>query len=139
MSEDARGWRIALVPDPLINVGASPSAALPDVLGALEANGYGLLQLPPSGEHRLLLAVIADQVAEYAHHGYAVVAIGVREVGGDGLHWRRLAPLLRHRGVALPPRHILRPDRDAAVERQRLTAFLTGYDLPAAEQRRWRL
>jgi hypothetical protein len=139
VSDDARGWRIALVPDSLINVGDSSPAALPDVLAVLEASGYGLLQLPPPGEHRLLLAVIADQVAEYAHHGYAVVAIGVRGEGGDGLHWRRLAPLLRHRGVALPPRHVIRPDLDAAVERQRLAAFLTGYDLPVEEQRRWRV
>ena len=139
MSDDARGWRIALVPDSLINVGDPTSAALPDVLGVLEVSGYGLLQLPPPGEHRLLLAVIADQIAEYAHHGYAVVAIGVRGELGDGLHWRRLAPLLRHRGIALPPRHIIRPDLDAAAERQRLAAFLTGYDLPVEEQRRWRV
>jgi len=139
VSDDARGWRIALVPDTLIN-GADPaSASLPDVLDALEVSGYGVLQLPPPGEHRLLLAVIADQVAEYAHHGYAVVAIGMHGEVGDGLHWRRLAPLLRHRGVALPPRHILRPDKDAAAERQRLAAFLTGYDLPPEEQRRWRV
>jgi len=139
VSDDARGWRIALVPDSLINVGDPTSAALPDVLGVLELSGYGLLQLPPPGEHRLLLAVIADQIAEYAHHGYAVVAIGVRGELGDGLHWRRLAPLLRHRGIALPPRHIIRPDLDAAAERQRLAAFLTGYDLPVEEQRRWRV
>ena len=139
MSDDARGWRIALVPDSLINVGDAAPAALPDVLAVLEASGYGLLQLPPPGEHRLLLAVIADQVAEYAHHGYAVVAIGVRGEGGDGLHWRRLAPLLRHRGVALPPRHIIRPDSDAAAERARLDAFLADYDLPVEEQRRWRV
>jgi hypothetical protein len=142
VSQDARGWRIALVPDTLINTPAAPpaaAAALPDVLGALEVNGYGVLQLPPPGEHRLLLAVIADQVAEYAHHGYAVVAIGLRGEAGDGLHWRRLAPLLRHRGVALPPRHVIRPDFDAAAERQRLAAFLTGYDLPPEEQRRWRV
>jgi hypothetical protein len=138
VSEDARGWRIALVPDTLINRAGPASAALPDVLGALEASGYGLLQLPPPGEYRLLLAVIADQVAEYAHHGYAVVAIGIHGEAGDGLHWRRLAPLLRHRGVALPPRHIIRPERDATAERQRLAAFLTGYDLPDEEQQRWR-
>src|SRR5438105_8755967 len=88
---------------------------------------------------RSLLAVIADQVAEYAHHGYAVVAIGVRGEPRDGLHWRRLAPLLRHRGVALPPRHLLRPDMDEAAQRQRLAAFLADYDLPAEEQRRWRV
>ena len=139
MSDDARGWRIALVPDALINAPARTSLASPDVLGVLERNGYGVLQLPPPGEHRLLLAVIADQVAEYAHHGYAVVAIGVRGETANGLHWRRLAPLLRHRGVALPPRHIIRPDLDAAAEGQRLAVFLAGYDLPLEEQRRWRV
>ena len=115
MSDDARGWRIALVPDALINAPARASPASPDVL-----------------EH-------AEQVAEYAHHGYAVVALGVRGEAGDGLHWRRLAPLLRRRGVTLPPRHTIRPDLDAAAEGQRLAAFLTGYDLPLEEQRRWRV
>ena len=138
MNGDARGWRMALVPDTLINPRTPARAALPDALGVLEAGGYGVLQLPPPGEHGLLLAVIADQVAEYAHHGYAVVAIGVRGEPG-GLHWRSLAPLLRHRGVALPPRHILRPDVDAALEGQRLAALLASYDLPVEEQRRWRV
>lgn len=118
---------------------ALPGAALPDALGVLTACGYGVLQLPPAGEHGLLLAVIADQIAEYAHHGYAVVAIGVRGEPGGGLHGRRLAPLLRHRGVAPPPRFSLRPDADAAAEGQRLAAFLSGYDLPEEEQRRWRV
>jgi hypothetical protein len=136
---DSRGWRMALVPDTLINPPHAVRAALPDVLGVLKACGYGVLQLPPPGEHRLLLAVIADQVAEYAHHGYALVAIGVRGEPGNGLHWRRLAPLLRHRGVALPARHILRPDVDAALEGQRLAALLASYDLPVEEQRRWRV
>jgi hypothetical protein len=140
MSGDARGWRLALVPDALINPPdrERDRAVLPDVLGVLEANGYGVLQLPPLGRHGLLLAVIADQVAEYAHHGYAVVAIGVRGEPG-GLHWRRLAPLLRHRGVALPPRHLIRPDADAASEGQKLAVFLSGYDLPPQEQHRWRV
>lgn len=139
MNGDSRGWRIALVPEKLVNPQPGAGAAMLDVLGVLEASGYGVLQLPPLGEHRLLLAVIADQVAEYAHHGYAVVAIGMRGEPGDGLHWRRLAPLLRHRGVALPPRHIIRPDVDAALEGQRLTKLLGSYDLPVAEQQRWRV
>ena len=139
MNADARGWRIALVPDALISPPPRLRTALPDVLRVLESSHYGVLQLPPPGGHGPLLAVIADQVAEYAHHGDAVVAIGVRGEPGDGLHWRRLAPLLRHRGVALPPRHLLRPDVDQAAEGQRLTAFLADYDLPAEEQRRWRL
>jgi len=146
MIADVRGWRMALTPEVLINppgqirVGADAAAggALPDVLGVLEANGYGVLQLPPAGEHRLLLAVIADQIEEYLHHGYAVVAIGVRGEPGDGLHWRRLAPLLRHRGIALPPRHIIQPDVDAVAEGQRLNRWLANYDLPVEEQQRWR-
>jgi hypothetical protein len=139
VNEDARGWRMALVPDTLINPPGGAGRALPAVLGVLEASGYGVLQLPPAGEHSLLLAVIADQVAEYAHHGYAVVAVGVLGERSDGLHWRRLAPLLRHRGVALPPRHLIRPDVDTEAEGQRLAAFLAGYDLPVEEQRRWRV
>lgn len=139
MSGDKRGWRMALVPDALINPPERARATLPDVLAVLEASGYGVLHLPPPGKHSLLLAAIADQVAEYAHHGYAVVAIGLSGRSNDGLHWRRLAPLLRHRGVSPPPRHLIRTDVDAAGEAQRLAAFLSGYDLPAEEQRLWRV
>ena len=140
MTCDARGWRIALVAEALVNRAHRAGAAAPDMWRALETSGYGVMQLPPSsGEHSLLLAVIADQIAEYAHHGYAVAAVGVRGEPGDGLHWRRLAPLLRHRGVAPPPRHVVRPDLDAAAEGERLAAFLAGYDLPVEEQRRWRV
>jgi hypothetical protein len=136
---DARGWRIALVPDSLINPPQPVSAMLTDVLQVLESSGLGLLQLPPPGEHRLLLAVIADQIAEYSHHGYAVLAVGIRGQPGDGLHWRRLAALLKRRGVAQPTRHIVRPEADAALEAQRLVKLLASYDLPAEEQRRWRV
>ena len=125
---------MALLPSALLN----PLPPIPDILGVLEASGYGILQLPPPGDHPLLLAVIADQVEEYSHHGYAVAAIGVRGEAGDGLHWRRLSPLLRHRGVALPPRHIIRPDVDAAAEQERLATWLNNYDLPVEEQQRWR-
>jgi hypothetical protein len=138
VTRDARGWHMALVPDAWVNP-PDGGAALPDVLGILATCGYGVLQLPPTGEHGVLLAVIADQVAEYAHHGYAVVAVGVRGEPGGGLHWRRLAPLLRHRGVALPPRYLIRPDGDAATEGERFALFLSGYDLPIEEQRRWRV
>lgn len=139
MNRDLRGWRVALVADVLVNPPSRLRAALPDVLGLLEASGYGLLQLPPPGQHRLLLAVIADQVAEYTHHGYAVVAIGVRDEPEGGLHWRRLAPLLRHRGVTLPPRHVVRPGVDAGAEAQRLAALLEHHDLPESERRHWRV
>jgi hypothetical protein len=140
VSGDARGWRMALVPDTLINPPTGLRAPLADVLRVLETHKYGVLQLPPPGRHSLLLAVIADQVAEYTHHGYAVVAIGVHGEPDDALHWRRLAPLLRHRGVQpAPPRHLIRTDSSVATQEQRLGEFLAGYDLPAEEQRRWRV
>jgi hypothetical protein len=41
--------------------------------------------------------------------------------------------------VALPPRHFIRPDVDADVEKQRLAALLASYDLSESEQRRWRV
>jgi hypothetical protein len=132
-----RGWRVALVPDRLIN--RAEGASLPEVLSLLDAAGYGLMQLPPQGRHNLLLAVIADQVAEYAHHGYAVVAIGLQGQPDGGLHWRNLAALLRHRKTPLPPRHWVEPDSDAVAEGRRLAAFLAGYDLPLEERRRWRV
>lgn len=135
MNPDIRGWRIALTPDALLN---PARAGLPDVLGVLETSGYGVLQLPGQGDHSLLLAVIADQVEEYCHHGYAVVAIGVHGEPGNGLHWRRLASLLRNRKVVLPPRHIVNPDVDTAAETGRLATWLDKYDLPVEEQRRWR-
>jgi len=46
---------------------------------------------------------------------------------------------LQHRGVALPPRHLLRSKADASAEGQRLATFLADYDLPVEEQRRWRV
>ncbi|HEY6670409.1 MAG TPA: hypothetical protein VI075_05690, partial [Methyloceanibacter sp.] len=123
MSVDARGWRIALIADALLNAG--PRASLPDVIAILEASSYGVLQLPPaSGAHDLLLAVTADQVAEYSHHGYAVVAIGLKGKVECGLHWRRLKSLLRQRNSSLPPRHVIAPKTDAAEEARRLAAFL---------------
>jgi hypothetical protein len=135
---DLRGWRIALIADALLN--AEPRASLPDVIAVLEASSYGVLQLPPAaGAHGLLLAVTADQVAEYAHHGYAVVAIGLKGQVEAGLHWRRLTSLLRQRNTALPPRHVIAPKIDAGEEARRLAAFLDSHDIPEDEQRRWRV
>jgi hypothetical protein len=138
VSVDLRGWRIALIADALLN--AEPRASLPDVIAVLEASSYGVLQLPPAGgAHGLLLAVTADQVAEYAHHGYAVVAIGLTGQVESGLHWRRLTSLLRQRNSALPPRHVIAPKIDAGEEARRLAAFLDGHDIPEDEKRRWRV
>jgi hypothetical protein len=137
VSVDLRGWRIALIADALLN--AEPRASLPDVIAVLEASSYGVLQLPPAGgAHGLLLAVTADQVAEYAHHGYALVAIGLKGQVESGLHWRRLTSLLRQRNSALPPRHVIAPNVDAGEEARRLASFLDSHDIPEDEKRRWR-
>ena len=124
-----RGWRIALVADAVLN--PAGRASLPDVLTILEASRYGVLQLPPaSGAHGLLLAVTADQIAEYAHHGYGVVAIGLKGKAESGLHWRRLTGLLRQRKSALPPRHVINSKADDGEEARRLAAFLAATHAP---------
>lgn len=138
MTLDARGWRIALVPDCAVNPPDGRRERF-DVVQVLDAQGYGLLQLPPVGaEAGPLLAVIADQVAEYAHHGYAVVAVGLRGEPGEGLHWRRLTALLRHRGVTAPARHLYDPQGDPNAEMQMLAGFLSSHDISEEEQRIWR-
>lgn len=138
MSVDRRGWRIALIADALLNPEAG--ACAPDMITILEASGYGVLHLPPTGSgHGLLLAVTADQVAEYAHHGYAIVAVGFKGRAESGLHWRRLTSLLRQRNCAVPPRHVIAPLLDTEEEARRLAAFLVSYDIPEVEKRRWRV
>lgn len=136
MSVDARGWRIALVADSLLNPPAG--ASFPDVLGILNRVGYGLLQLPASGEYRMLLAATADQVTEFARHGYAIVAIGIKGPRGADLHWQQLSQLLRHRGMRPPPRHLVDAGSDPKGEEDRLADWLSNYDLPAEERQRWR-
>ena len=125
MSTDERGWRIALVPDALLNP-PQPQATGLDLLGALEASGYGVLHLPPPGGHALLLDVIADQIAEYAHHGYAIVAVA-KDDSPAGLHWRRLTARLRRRHLGQPARHVIRHNANPEMERQRLNAFLARH------------
>jgi hypothetical protein len=138
MTFDRRGWRIALIADALVNPQAGTCA--PDVIALVEASGYGVLHLPPTdGTHGLLLAVTADQVAEYAHHGYAIVAIGLKGIAESGLHWRRLTSMLRQRNRAPPPRHVIAPNIDIEEEARRLAAFLVSYDIPEVEKRRWRV
>jgi hypothetical protein len=138
VSIDVRGWRIALLADALLN--PEPRASMPDVLKILEASSYGVLQLPPArGAHGLLLTVTADQVAEYAHHGYAVVAVGLKGTVESGLHWRRLTSLLQERNTALPQRHVIASETNSEKEAARLASFLASYDVADSEKARWRV
>jgi hypothetical protein len=75
---DLRGFRVALVADELIN----GDRAGFDLLGALDEAGWGVMLLPPAwypdAAAGPLLDAIADQVQEYARHGYALALIGAR-------------------------------------------------------------
>jgi hypothetical protein len=140
VSGDRRGWRVAVVPDALIN---QPDDVGPYVSArrVLDAQGYGFLQLPPPSVRTtpaLLLAVTADQLAEYAHHGYVVVAVGVRDLPGYGLFWRSLVPMTRRRGMRSLPRHLIDLRDELSVLERKLITFLADRELSEEEQRRWR-
>jgi hypothetical protein len=75
---DERGFRIALVAAELVN---PPDGAL-DALALLGAAGWGVMQLPPpwypDAVAGPLLEQVAEQVDEFARHGYDVVLVGDR-------------------------------------------------------------
>jgi len=75
---DARGYRVALIADELVN----PAKHGIDGLAALESAGWGAIQLP-SGDYpdevaAPLLELVAEQTEEFTRHGYTVAVIGRR-------------------------------------------------------------
>jgi hypothetical protein len=84
---DVRGRQIAVVAD----------ALLPRALDLLEAEGWGAIQLPPSGLDNdtvgLWLEQVAEHVAEFRRNDYAVVVIT------DGLYEPELTEALAALGV----------------------------------------
>jgi hypothetical protein len=78
MDVDARGFRIALVADELVN----PAAGGFDTLNVLHQGDWGAIQLPPSwypdDVSAPLLEQIAEHVEEFARHGYQIVLLGER-------------------------------------------------------------
>jgi hypothetical protein len=81
VSVDPRGRRVAVVAD----------ALLPELLDRLEREGYGVIQLPPTGldpeTERLWLEQVSEHVAEFLRTGYEVV------LADDGRHAAELPPL----------------------------------------------
>jgi len=75
---DARGYRVALIADELVN----PAEGGIDGLAELERAGWGAVQLPPSeypdAVARPLLEQAAEQAEEFARHGYAIAVVGRR-------------------------------------------------------------
>ncbi|MEO9175379.1 MAG: hypothetical protein ABI317_07670 [Gaiellales bacterium] len=84
MEGDARGRRIALVAGELLN-GQSGV----DVLGVIEQDGWGAIQLPaadyPDDVAGPLLEQVAEQTEEFARHGYTLVVVGGRAGLADAL------------------------------------------------------
>jgi hypothetical protein len=75
---DARGYRVALIADELVN----PASGGIDGLAALESAGWGAIQLPsgdyPDDVAAPLLELVAEQTEEFTRHGYTVAVIGRR-------------------------------------------------------------
>jgi hypothetical protein len=80
---DVRSFRVALVADEYMN------APQVDALGVLQAEDWGVIQLPsrdyPDAVAGPLLEQVAEQADEFARHGYRVVVIGERAGLGQAL------------------------------------------------------
>ena len=94
MDEDARGFRVALIADELVN----PPAGGLDGLAVLEEQDWGAIQLPaaeyPDDVAAPLLDQAAEQAEEFARNGYRLAVIR----GRAGLD-----EALARYGVAAPP------------------------------------
>ena len=108
MDADARCFRVALVAGELLNA----AEGRVDAMAVLQAEEWGAIQLPaaeyPDEVAGPLLEQVAEQVEEFARHGYTLAVVG----GRPGLD-----EALARVGVAAPPAC----DPDTADE---LVAFL---------------
>ena len=108
MDADARCFRVALVAGELLNA----AEGRVDAMAVLQAEEWGAIQLPaaeyPEEVAGPLLEQVAEQVEEFARHGYTLAVVG----GRPGLD-----EALARVGVAAPPAF----DPDTADE---LVAFL---------------
>jgi len=116
MEGDERGFRIALVASELVN----PADGGVDALAILAGMGWGVVQLPAAWYSDEvagpLLEHVAEEVDEFARHGYDVVLVGERA---------GLAAALRRLGVAAP-------DAIVPADAEALQAFLASRPAPAA-------
>jgi hypothetical protein len=116
MKPDERSFRIMLVADRYVN---PPPGGL-DAIAVAEQAGWGVMQLPaddyPPEVADPLLAEVAEQMEEFARHGYAFVLVGDRP---------GLPEALVNAGVPLPD--AISPGTEA-----QLTDFLDGQPAPRA-------
>jgi hypothetical protein len=123
---DARGFRIAICADALVN----PEAGGLDALAICERTGFGVMQLPatwyPDDVAAGWLEQVAEQLDEYLRHGYTVVLV-TRAGDADGARQRAaLADALSAVGHGLPPEYESTGDADA------LESFLRAQPVPGA-------
>jgi hypothetical protein len=123
---DARGFRIAVCADTLVN----PEPGRLDALAVCERAGFGVMQLPatwyPEEVASGWLEQVAEQLDEYLRHGYAVVL--VTRAGDDaGVRQRTaFAEALAAIGHGLPPEH------ESTDDAEELEAFLRAQPVPGA-------
>jgi hypothetical protein len=123
---DARGFRVAVCADALVN----PEPGGLDALAVCARAGFGVMQLPatwyPEEVAAGWLEQVAEQLDEYLRHGYAVVLV-TRAGDADGPRQRAaLAAALAAIGHDLPPEHESDGDADA------LEQFLRAQPVPGA-------
>jgi hypothetical protein len=113
---DQRSFRIALVADRYVN----PPPGELDALAVLAAREWGVIQLPddayPDEVAQPLLTEIAEQVEEFARHGYGFILVGQR---------RGLDEALAGVGVTVPARIV-------PAGAGELSEFLTAQPVPPA-------
>jgi hypothetical protein len=126
MEGDARGFRIAVCADALVN----PEPGGLDALEVCQRSGFGVMQLPatwyPEDVAAGWLEQVAEQLDEYLRHGYAVVLV-TRAGDADGARQRTaLTAALAAIGHDLPPEHESTGDPAALEE------FLRAQPVPGA-------
>lgn len=126
MEGDARGFRVAVCADVLVN----PEPGGLDALAVCERAGFGVMQLPaawyPDEVAAGWIEQVAEQLDEYLRHGYAVVLV-TRAGDADAPRQRTaLASALAAIGHELPPEHESDGDADALEE------FLRARPVPGA-------
>ena len=126
MEGDARGFRIAVCADALVN----PEPGGLDGLAVCERAGYGVMQLPatwyPEEVAAGWLEQVAEQLDEYLRHGYAVVLVTHAGDAAGTSQRTALGAALAAIGHELPPEHASAGDAAA------LEAFLRAQPAPTA-------
>lgn len=114
--DDARGRRVAIVADCLVNPGsalyAGRSGRRAPVFDVLIEDGWGIMKPPPhvvdAAISKPAVALIAGDAVDYRHHGYDVVVVAVDDLPGGGV-WLDLFDDA-FRGLAKPMPPVLRFD-----------------------------